>query len=36
MRKEVSQERQKLVEQDIIEEVVNQPTPWISPIVCTP
>ena len=36
MRKEVSQEVQKLLEQDIIEEVVNQPTPWISPIVCTP
>ena len=36
MRKEVSQELQKLLEQDIIEEVVNQPTPWISPIVCTP
>ena len=35
MRKEVSQELQKLLEQDIIEEVVNQPTPWISPIVCT-
>ena len=36
MRKEVSTELQKLVEQDIIEEVINQPTPWISPIVCMP
>ena len=36
MRKQVSQELQKLVEQDIIEPVVDQPTPWISPIVCTP
>lgn len=36
MRKEVSTELQKLVEHDIIEEIVNQPTPWISPIVCRP
>ena len=35
MRKEVSQELQKLLEQDIIEEVVNQPTTRISLIVCT-
>ena len=36
MRKQVSKELQKLVEQDIIEPVMDQPTPWISPIVCTP
>ena len=36
MRKEVSKELEKLVKQDIIEKVIDQPTPWISPIVCTP
>ena len=36
MRKEVSKELEKLVKQDIIEKVVDQPTPWISPVVCTP
>ena len=36
MRKEVSKELAKLVKQDIIEKVVDQPTPWISPVVCTP
>ena len=36
MRKEVSMELQKLVDEDIIEKVSDQPTPWISPIVCTP
>ena len=36
MRKTVSKELEKLVQQNIIENVVNQPTPWISPIICTP
>ena len=36
MRKAVSKELNKLIEQDIIEKVVDQPTPWISPIVCVP
>ena len=36
MRKDVSKELEKLVKQDIIEKVIDQPTPWISPIVCTP
>ena len=36
MRKQVSEELQKLVEQDIIDKVSDEPTPWISPIVCTP
>lgn len=36
MRKQVSKELSKLVESDIIEPVTDQPTPWISPIVCTP
>ena len=36
MRKEVSKELDKLVKQDIIEIDVNQPTRWISPVVCTP
>ena len=35
MRKEVGKELAKLVKQDIIEKVVDQPTPWISPVVCT-
>ena len=26
----------KLVDKGIIEKVENEPTPWISPIVCTP
>ncbi|CAB3992735.1 Hypothetical predicted protein [Paramuricea clavata] len=29
-------ELKKLEEQDIVEKVANQPTPWISPIVVTP
>ncbi len=36
MRKEVTNELKKLEENDIIEKVKDQPTPWISPIVCTP
>ena len=36
MRKAVSKELKKLSEQDIIEKVVDQPTPWVSPIVCIP
>ena len=36
MRKDVSKELKKLEEQDIIEKVADQPTPWISPIVATP
>ena len=36
LRKEVSKELKTLVDQDIIERVENEPTPWISPIVCTP
>ena len=36
MRKAVSKELEKLIEQDIIEPVIDQPTPWISPIVCVP
>ena len=36
MRKEVSKELVKLVKQDMIEKVIDQPTPWISPIVCPP
>ena len=36
MHKEVSKELDKLVKDDIIERVSDQPTPWISPIVCTP
>ena len=36
LRKEVSKELKKLVDEDIIEEACDQPTPWISPIVCTP
>ena len=33
--KEVSKELKTLVDQDIIERVENEPTLWISPIVCT-
>jgi len=36
MRKAVSKELEKLIAQDIIEPVIDQPTPWISPIVCVP
>ena len=36
IRNDVSKELKKLEEQDIIEKVSNQPTPWISPIVATP
>ena len=36
MRKAVSKELKKLIAQDIIEPVKDQPTPWISPIVCVP
>ena len=36
MRKAVSKELKKLIEQDIIEKVVDQLTPWVSPIVCIP
>ena len=36
MRKAVSKELEKLTEQGIIEKVVDQPTPWVSPIVCVP
>ena len=36
VRKDVARELAKLEEQDIIEKVVDQPTPWISPIVVTP
>lgn len=36
MRQDVSKELKRLVEEDIIERVSDQPTPWISPIVCTP
>ena len=35
IRKDVSKELKKLEEQDIVEKVANQPTPWISPIVDT-
>ena len=35
MRKQVSKELRKLEKQDIIEKVKNEPTPWISPIVCS-
>ncbi|CAB3996604.1 Hypothetical predicted protein [Paramuricea clavata] len=33
VRNDVSKELKKLEEQDIVEKVANQPTPWISPIV---
>jgi hypothetical protein len=33
---DVSKALQKLVVEDMIEKVCDQPTPWISPIVCTP
>ena len=36
MRKRVAKELQRLVKGDIIEPVSDQPTPWISPMVCTP
>ena len=36
LRKAVSKELEKLQDEDIIQRVNNQPTPWISPIVCTP
>ena len=36
VRNNVSKELKKLEEQDIIEKVSNQPTPWISAIVATP
>ena len=36
MRKAVSKELEKLIAQDIIEPVIDQPTPWISPTVCVP
>jgi hypothetical protein len=36
VRNDVSKELNKLEEQDIVEKVANQPTPWISPIVVTP
>ena len=36
LRKAVSKELEKLQDEDIIEHVKDQPTPWISPIVCTP
>ena len=35
IRKDVSKELKKLEQQDIMENVTNQPTPWISPIVVT-
>ena len=36
MRKQATKEPKPLVKEDIIEPVSDQPTPWISPIVCTP
>ena len=36
IRNDVSKALQKLVVEDMIENVCDQPTPWISPIVCTP
>ena len=36
LRKAVSKELEKLQDEDIIERVKDQPTPWISPTVCTP
>ena len=35
VRKEVSKELNKLMEQDIVEKVADQPIPWISPLVAT-
>ncbi|XP_061193203.1 uncharacterized protein K02A2.6-like [Saccostrea echinata] len=32
----VDAELQKLLDDDIIERVENEPTPWVSPIVCVP
>ena len=36
MREKVSNELEMLRQQDIIEDVKNEPTPWISPIVLVP
>ena len=36
MRKGVSKELEKLIAQDIIEPVIDQPTPWIPPLECVP
>ena len=36
LRKAVTNELEKLMEQGIIEKVIDQPTPWVSPIVCVP
>ena len=36
MQKAVSKELTKLTEQGIIENVIDQPTPWVLPIVCVP
>ncbi|CAB4026663.1 Retrovirus-related Pol poly from transposon, partial [Paramuricea clavata] len=36
VRNDVSKELKKLEEQDIVEKVANEPTPWISPIVVMP
>ena len=36
IRNDISKALQKLVVEDMIEKVCDQPTPWISPIVCTP
>ena len=36
IRQDVSKELKKLQDQDIIEKVTIQPTPWVSPIVATP
>ena len=36
IRQDVSKELKKLQDQDVIEKVTNQPTPWTSPIVATP
>ena len=35
IRQDVSKELKKLQDQDVIEKVTNQPTPWVSPIVAT-
>ena len=36
MRKAVSEELEKLMVQDIVEPVIDQPAPWKSPIICVP
>ncbi|XP_061170050.1 uncharacterized protein K02A2.6-like [Saccostrea echinata] len=36
LRPKVEAELQKLLDDDIIERVENEPTPWVSPIVCVP